>query len=68
MKIKFLFILGFMLILCNLTRSQNPGDVSINEIMHEPALNINEWFENYNNTATPISLANWKWKDAAVSL
>ena len=68
MKIKFLLVLGFMLILCNLTYSQNPGDVVINEIMYAPTPSTNEWFELYNNTAAPFNLANWKWKDATATL
>jgi len=68
MKIKFLFALGFMLILCNLTFSQNPGDVVINEIMYAPTPSTNEWFELYNNTAAPFSMTNWKWKDATATI
>ncbi len=68
MKIKFLLVIGFLLILCNLTRSQNPGDVVINEIMYAPTPSTNEWFELYNNTAAPFNMANWKWKDATATL
>lgn len=68
MKIKFLLILGFMLVLCGLSYSQNPGDVALNEIMYAPTPSTNEWFEIYNNTATPFNMANWKWKDATASL
>ncbi len=68
MKIKFLLILGFMLILCNLTRSQNPGDVALNEIMYAPTPSTNEWFEIYNNTSSSFNMANWKWKDATATL
>jgi P pilus assembly chaperone PapD len=69
MKIKFLFILGFILIFTELTFSQNPGDVVINEIMYAPtAGNSQEWFEIYNKSASPVNLANWKWKDATATL
>lgn len=64
MKIKFQLILGFMLILCDLTHSQNPGDISFNEIMYAPSTLSNECFKIYNNTATLFNMANWKWKDA----
>lgn len=68
MKKNFLRGLGLLLFLCSLTYSQNPGDVVINEIMYAPSPAANEWFELYNNTATPFSLANWKWKDATATL
>jgi len=68
MKIKFLLAIGFLLILCNLTHTQNPGDVVINEIMYAPTPSTNEWFELYNNTSSPFSMANWKWKDATATL
>lgn len=68
MKKNFLRGLGLLLFLCSLTYSQNPGDVVINEIMYAPAPAANEWFELYNNTTTPFSLANWKWKDATATL
>ncbi len=67
MKIKFLLVIGFLLILCNLAKSQNPGDVALNEIMYAPAISTNEWFEIYNNTSSPFNLANWKWKDATAT-
>lgn len=68
MKKNFLRGLGLLLFLSSLTYSQNPGDVVINEIMYAPSPAANEWFELYNNTATPFSLANWKWKDATATL
>lgn len=68
MKKNFLRGLGLLLFLYSLTYSQNPGDVVINEIMYAPSPAANEWFELYNNTATPFSLANWKWKDATATL
>lgn len=68
MKIKFLKVAGLLLILCNLTFSQNPGDVALNEIMYAPTPAANEWFELYNNTSAPFSMANWKWKDATATL
>ncbi len=69
MKFKFLFILGFILIFTDLSFSQNPGDVIINEIMYAPtAGNSQEWFEIYNKSANPVNLANWKWKDGTATL
>lgn len=68
MKFKFLSVLGLLLILCNLSYAQNPGDVAINEIMYAPTPAANEWFELYNNTASPFNMANWKWKDATATL
>lgn len=68
MKKNFLRGLGLLLFLCSLTYSQNLGDVVINEIMYAPSPAANEWFELYNNTTTPFSLANWKWKDATATL
>lgn len=68
MKFKFLPVLGLLLILCNLATAQNPGEVAINEIMYAPTPAANEWFELYNNTASPFNMANWKWKDATATL
>ncbi|MEO8514492.1 MAG: lamin tail domain-containing protein [Ignavibacteria bacterium] len=68
MKINFLLVIGFIVILCNLAKSQNPGDVALNEIMYAPTPATNEWFELYNNTAAPFNMANWKYKDATATL
>ncbi|HMQ80817.1 MAG TPA: lamin tail domain-containing protein [Ignavibacteria bacterium] len=68
MKFKFLLVSGLLLILCNLAQAQNPGDVALNEIMYAPTPAANEWFELYNNTASPFNMANWKWKDATATL
>lgn len=68
MKKNFLRGLGLLLFLYSLTYSQNPGDVVINEIMYAPSPAANEWFELYNNTATPFNMANWKWKDVTATL
>ena len=67
MKINFLSVIGFIAVLCSFTYGQNPGDVAINEIMYAPTPSTNEWFELYNNTASPVNLANWKWKDATAT-
>jgi len=70
MKLRVLLFIGLSLIITNtgLTISQNPGDVVINEIMYAPTPAANEWFELYNNTASAVNLANWKWKDATATL
>ncbi len=68
MKIRVLLLIVIAVILNDLAYSQNPGDVAINEIMYAPTPATNEWFELYNNTANPINLANWKWKDATATL
>ncbi|MBZ0204363.1 MAG: lamin tail domain-containing protein [Ignavibacteria bacterium] len=68
MKIRVLLLIGIAVIFSSLAYSQNPGDVAINEIMYAPTPSTNEWFELYNNTANPINLANWKWKDATATL
>ncbi len=67
MKINFLSVIGFIIVLFGFTYAQNPGDVAINEIMYAPTPSTNEWFELYNNTANPVNLANWKWKDATAT-
>lgn len=68
MKKKILLGFSLLLLICNLSLSQNPGDVVINEIMYAPTPSTNEWFELYNNTSSQFSLANWKWKDATATL
>lgn len=68
MKIRALLLIGIAVIFNNMSYSQNSGDVAINEIMYAPTPSTNEWFELYNNTANPINLANWKWKDATATL
>lgn len=70
MKLRVLLFIGFGLIVFStgLTISQNAGDVVINEIMYAPTPAANEWFELYNNTASAVNLANWKWKDATATL
>ena len=68
MKIKFLLIIGFIICLYNVSYSQNPGDVVLNEIMYAPTPSTSEWFEIYNNTSGSFNLSNWKWKDATATL
>jgi hypothetical protein len=69
MKFKFLFILGFILLFTELTFSQDPGDIILNEIMYAPvAGNSQEWFEVYNKSTNPVNIVNWKWKDATATL
>ncbi|MFZ4589918.1 MAG: lamin tail domain-containing protein [Ignavibacteria bacterium] len=43
------------------------SQVVINEVMYAPTSPAKEWFEIYNTSNTPVSLQNWKWKDAATS-
>ncbi|MCC6864977.1 MAG: lamin tail domain-containing protein [Ignavibacteria bacterium] len=68
MKLKFLLAAGFLLFFCLRSISQSQGDVALNEIMYAPTPAANEWFELYNNTANPFNLANWKWKDANITM
>ncbi len=42
--------------------------LKINEIMYAPVSPEREWFELINTTDKPVSLANWKWKDATSTL
>ncbi|MBE2254896.1 MAG: lamin tail domain-containing protein [Ignavibacteria bacterium] len=44
------------------------SQVVINEIMYAPLDATNEWFEIYNNSDNPVSLRNWKWKDATATV
>jgi len=43
------------------------SQVVINEVMYAPVSPAKEWFEIYNTSNTPVSLQNWKWKDAATT-
>ncbi|HCA42752.1 MAG TPA: hypothetical protein DEP28_05810 [Bacteroidetes bacterium] len=36
--------------------------------MYAPQDATNEWFEIYNNSDNPVSLRNWKWKDATATI
>lgn len=36
--------------------------------MYAPQDATNEWFEIYNNSDNPVSLRNWKWKDATATV
>lgn len=36
--------------------------------MYAPLDATNEWFEIYNNSDNPVSLRNWKWKDATATV
>lgn len=44
------------------------SQVAINEIMYAPPDASNEWFELVNAGSSPVSLQNWKWKDATATI
>ncbi len=43
------------------------SQIVINEVMYAPTSPAKEWFELYNTTSSPVSIQNWKWRDAAQS-
>ncbi len=59
-KLILIFAVIFILISIDFSFSQTV----VNEIMYAPANATNEWFELYNTGASPVSIQNWKWKDA----
>ncbi|MCE1164295.1 MAG: lamin tail domain-containing protein [Bacteroidetes bacterium] len=43
------------------------SQIVINEVMYAPISPAKEWFELYNTSSSPVSIQNWKWRDAAQS-
>jgi len=60
MKKIFLTPAAFLFFISNLF-----SQVVINEIMYGPLSPNKEWFELHNTGTAPISIQNWKWRDAA---